>query len=187
MPVRRGIGFAALRRDVFRRTGARLIIFAALRAQNLALRRSWDAFPAWNNHLILAALRALNFAFRRCLGRLPGVGQRGPVRGYARQSDTKLRFAGLGRHRRHRRRADRHGNQSLTARQSRDLLLISGRVDCVNTPAPLASPPQQLSAVLPFNGRHQKRGVASPSLNSPEQREGDGRCWANLQNTHFSA
>ena len=25
-----------------------------------------------------------------------------------------------------------------------------------------------------------------PSLNSPERSEGDGWCWANLQNTHFS-
>ena len=52
----------------------------------------------------------------------------------------------LGRHRRLRRRAVRHENQSLTARQSRDLLLISGRVDVANTPSglrpfcPLASP-----------------------------------------------
>ena len=28
--------------------------------------------------------------------------------------------------------------------------------------------------------------MASPSLNSPERSEGDGWCWANLQNTHFS-
>ena len=41
----------------------------------------------------------------------------------------------LGRHRRLRRRAVRHENQSLTARQSRDLLLISGRVDGANTPS----------------------------------------------------
>ena len=34
--------------------------------------------------------------------------------------------------------------------------------------------------------RHQKRVVALPSLNSPQRSEGDGRCWANLQNTHFS-
>ena len=40
---------------------------------------------------------------------------------------------------------------------------------------------------LPFNSRHQKQGVALPSLNSPERSEGDGRCWANLQNTRFSA
>ncbi|MPL57229.1 hypothetical protein SDC9_02728 [bioreactor metagenome] len=52
----------------------------------------------------------------------------------------------LGRHRRLRRRAVRHENLSLTARQSRDLLLISGRVDVANTPSglrpfcPLASP-----------------------------------------------
>ena len=52
----------------------------------------------------------------------------------------------LGRHRRRCRRAVRHENQSLTARQSRDLLLISGRVDVANTPpglrpfCPLASP-----------------------------------------------
>ena len=54
----------------------------------------------------------------------------------------------LGRHRRRCRRAVRHENQSLTARQSRDLLLISGRVDVANTPpglrpfCPLASPPK---------------------------------------------
>ena len=40
--------------------------------------------------------------------------------------------------------------------------------------------------LLSFAGRHQKRVVKSPSLNSPERSEGDGRCWANLQNTHFS-
>ena len=40
----------------------------------------------------------------------------------------------LGRHRRRCRRAVRHENQSLTARQSRDLLQISGRVDVANTP-----------------------------------------------------
>ena len=57
-------------------------------------------------------------------------------------SDAKPSFAGLGRHRQPSRRAERHGYQSLTARQSRDLLLISGRVDCVNTPSPLASPPE---------------------------------------------
>ena len=39
---------------------------------------------------------------------------------------------------------------------------------------------------LPFTARHQKQVVALPSLNSPERSEGDGRCWANLQNTHFS-
>ena len=55
-----------------------------------------------------------------------------------------LRF--LGRFRRRCRRAVRHGYQSLTARQSRDLLLISGRIDVANTPSglrpfcPLASP-----------------------------------------------
>jgi hypothetical protein len=43
-----------------------------------------------------------------------------------------------------------------------------------------------LSCFLPFSGRHQKQVVASPSLNSPERSEGDGWCWANLQNTHFS-
>ena len=39
---------------------------------------------------------------------------------------------------------------------------------------------------LSFTARHQKQVVALPSLNSPERSEGDGRCWANLQNTHFS-
>ena len=28
--------------------------------------------------------------------------------------------------------------------------------------------------------------MESPSLYSPERSEGDGWCWANLQNTHFS-
>ena len=41
-------------------------------------------------------------------------------------------------------------------------------------------------AFLPFSTRHQKRVVESPSLNSPKRSAGDGRCWANLQNTHFS-
>ena len=91
----------------------------------------------------LAALRACGFAVRRGLGRLRGVRQGGAGYGAAPllYSDAKLRFAGLSR------RAERHGNQSLTARQSRDLLLISGRVDCVNTPAPLCTPPG-----LPQNG-----------------------------------
>ena len=39
---------------------------------------------------------------------------------------------------------------------------------------------------LPFSGCDQKLVVTLPSLNSPERSEGDGRCWANLQNTHFS-
>ena len=41
----------------------------------------------------------LGTVFRRPagLGRLPGVGQRGPVRGCASQSDAKNRVAGLGR------------------------------------------------------------------------------------------
>ena len=85
--------------------------------------------------------------------------RRGRLWGFARQSDAKLRFAGLGRHRRHRRRAERHGYQSLTARQSRDLLLISGRVGCTNTLAPLASPPKHpLREVFSFLG---VRGHAS--------------------------
>ena len=45
---------------------------------------------------------------------------------------------------------------------------------------------QPLIAFLPFNGRDQKLVVGLPSLYSPERSEGDGRCWANLQNTHFS-
>ena len=36
-----------------------------------------------------------------------------------------------------------------------------------------------------LQNRHQKRVVELPSLNSPEQSEGDGWCWANLQNTVF--
>ena len=39
---------------------------------------------------------------------------------------------------------------------------------------------------LPFSSRDQKQVVALPSLNSPQQSEGDGWCRANLQNTHFS-
>ena len=38
-----------------------------------------------------------------------------------------------------------------------------------------------------FSVRDQKRVVESPSLNSPQQSGGDGWCWANLQNTRFSA
>jgi len=34
--------------------------------------------------------------------------------------------------------------------------------------------------------RHQKLVVVLPSLNTPERSEGDGWCWGNLQNTHFS-
>ena len=103
-----------------------------------------------------AALRALNSTARWSLGRLrgarfrlPGVGQRGPVRGCAPfilMPNPVLRA--LGRHRRLLRRAVRHENLSLTARQSRDLLLIFGRVDVATTPpglrpfCPLASPPE---------------------------------------------
>ena len=47
----------------------------------------------------------------------------------------------MGRHRRHSRRAERHGYQSLTARHSRDLLLISGRVDRGQHSGPLCTPP----------------------------------------------
>ena len=66
--------------------------------------------------------------------------RRGRLWGCARQSDAKHRIAVFGRHRRQCRRAERHGYHSLTVRQSRDLLLISGRVDYVTTPAPLQSP-----------------------------------------------
>ena len=83
----------------------------------------------------------------------------------------------LGRHRRLRRRAVRHENQSLTARQSRDLLLISGRVDVANTPSglrpfcPLASPrntpPEALSIPLRQRGQRGYRcGSFLPSLRS---------------------
>ena len=95
----------------------------------------------------------------------------GPVMGYARQSAAKHRVAGLGRHRRYNRRAESHGYPSLTARQSRDLLLISGRVDFVSTPAPLASPrspPKEGYSITPiWRGQ---RGCCSgsflPSLRS---------------------
>ena len=43
-----------------------------------------------------------------------------------------------------------------------------------------------LSCFLPFTARHQKQVVGLPSLYSPERSEGDGWCWTNLQNTHFS-
>ena len=99
------------------------------------------------------------FALQRSLGRLPGVGQRGPVRGCARQPDPKPATRCLGRHRRYGRRAERHGYQSLTARQSRDLLLISGRVACVNTPAPLASPPKHPQRK--FSDSLERRGHAA--------------------------
>ncbi len=98
--------------------------------------------PAWDYSLIFSALRARSSTPDRRLGRLRGARQGGAGYGATpRQfSYAKLRFAGLGRHRRRRRRAERHGYQSLTARQSRDLLLISGRVDYVNTPPPLHPP-----------------------------------------------
>ena len=79
--------------------------------------------------------------------------RRGRLWGCARQSDAKHRVAGLGRHRRYARRSERHGDQSLTARQCRDLLLISGRVDGVNTPAPLASPLREFSASVKRRGQ----------------------------------
>jgi hypothetical protein len=85
--------------------------------------------------------------------------RRGRLWGCARQSGAKLRFADLGRHRRHHRRAERHGYQSLTARQSRDLLLISGRVGGANTPAPLASPPKH--PLRAFSIAAKRRGHAS--------------------------
>ena len=40
-------------------------------------------------------------------------------------------------------------------------------------------------ALLP-TVQHKELFVASPSLYSPERSEGDGWCWTNLQNTHFS-
>ncbi len=62
----------------------RLIIFAALRALNSALRRGLDACaacgfasPAWDEPLIFTALRALGSALRRSLGRLCGAQQGG--------------------------------------------------------------------------------------------------------------
>ncbi len=101
-------------------------------------------------------------------------GKVGPVMGLRPllHSDAKPRFAGLGRHRQPSRRAERHGYQSLTARQSRDLLLISGRVDCVNTPSPLASPPRStpLEEVINSRGVTRARGSSCgsfpPSLRS---------------------
>ena len=91
--------------------------------------------------------------------------RRGLLWGYAQQSAAKHRAAGLGRHRRYNRRAESHGYPSLTARQSRDLLVISGRVDFVNTPAHHASPtkhPQEgLSITSVWRGR---RGSCSGSF-----------------------
>ena len=83
----------------------------------------------------------------------------------------------LGRHRRRCRRAVRHENQSLTARQSRDLLLISGRVDVANTPpglrpfCPCIPPPKHpLRAFSISEKRRGQRGICCgsflPSLRS---------------------
>ena len=90
-------------------------------------------------------------------------------------SDAKPRFSGLGRHRQPSRRAERHGYQSLTARQSRDLLLISGRVDCVNTPSPLASPPRSTPLGEVFNscGVARARGSSCGSFLPSRARSGD--------------
>ena len=44
---------------------------------------------------------------------------------------------------------------------------------------------RQKMGVPSLQNRHQKRVVEWPSLNSPKQSEGDGWCWANLQNTVF--
>ena len=84
----------------------------------------------------LAVPRARDSAPSAEFGTPSRRGQRGPVRGcapFTLMPNPVLRA--LGRHRRLRRRAVRHENQSLTARQSRDLLLISGRVDGANTPS----------------------------------------------------
>ena len=89
----------------------------------------------------------------------------GRLWGCARQSDAQHRIAVLGRHRRQCRRAERHGYHSLTARQSRDLLLISGRVDYVTTPAPLASPPKHPpKKVFRFLGTARARGSSCGSF-----------------------
>ena len=89
----------------------------------------------------------------------------GRLWGCARKSDAKHRFAGLGRQRRQCRRAERHGCHSLTARHSRDLLMISGRVDYVTTPAPLALPPEHplrgSSASLVLRGHEARAAGAS--------------------------
>ena len=104
-------------------------------------------------------------------------GKVGPVMGLRPllHSDAKPRFAGLGRHRQPSRRAERHGYQSLTARQSRDLLLISGRVDCVNTPSPLASPPRSTPLGEVFNscGVARARGSSCGSFLPSRARSGD--------------
>ena len=95
----------------------------------------------------------------------------GRLWGCTRQSDAKHRFAGLGRHRRQCRRAERHGCHSLTARHSRDLLMISGRVDYVTTPAPLALPPEHtprgvISIPCAARARGSSCGSFLPSLHS---------------------
>ena len=73
--------------------------------------------------------------------------------------DAKSRFTGFGPPSAALRRAVRHENQSRTAQQSRDLLLISGRVDVANTPPglrPLLGPP-----CIPPEAPH-KRGIQLP-------------------------
>ena len=138
-------GGLAFRRNLGCLRGGPLLVFSALRAWRFASRRSLDAYaacdfasPAWGKGGLLGAAPLLIL--------MPN-----PV------------LRALGRHRRLRRRAVRHENQSSTARQSRDLLLISGRVDVANTPSglcpfcPLASSPKHpqrgLSVSVKLRGR----------------------------------
>ena len=65
-----------------------------------AISPSWCGLSARRGaSLSVTIFCPLGTVFRRPagLGRLPGVGQRGPVRGCASQSDAKNRVAGLGR------------------------------------------------------------------------------------------
>ena len=106
----------------------------------------------------------------------------GRLWGCTRQSDAKHRFAGLGRHRRQCRRAERHGYHSLTARHSRDLLMISGRVDYVTTPAPLALPPEHtprgvISIPCAARARGSSCGSFLPSLRSVRRSPSAPRKW----------
>ena len=96
--------------------------------------------------------------------------RRGRLWGCARQSVAKHRFAGLGRQRRQCRRAERHGYHSLTARQSRDLLMISGRVTTSPLRPPCIPPEAPQKKVFRFLRTARARGSSCgsflPSLRS---------------------
>ena len=73
----------------------------------------------------------------------------------------------------------------LPLEQRTNLLLYFSNFSQAAT-IPTSKLPCNFRQILPFSGCDQKLVVTLPSLNSPERSEGDGRCWANLQNTHFS-